>query len=520
VENNSQANETESLGFIPVISVLSGLHRGHNITLTEKTYRIVIGPDEDMMALPPDDEKAENFQATLHRAADTYEIEVAHDSPVWVNGRRVNESQKLKPDDLLEVGHGGPVARFRLCPRGGVPPKTLSQALVDSFDSTMVDGHFRMGRIGTFFSNIYWNMATQTTRWFRVWLLIIITILVASMIMLTAQNLRLKERVAFEDTRIQEISELLEKHRSETLSRDDILTMDAEIKAHLDAAAARLAQLEAGSAAAKRIIATATPSVAFILGAYGYFDPESGRYLRSVPSADGRTMIYTLDNRGKIVEVSFTGTAFVVSASGLLLTNRHVIEPWRDEYGIAGMTQGRKLKPVIREILVYLPGEVSPFEVEVSGVDDEADLVTLRSTGAPISALPLQFELKQVSPGDEIILMGYPTGIRALLARSSSEFLESIADYDPADFRLVTQRLSGAGYIKPLASRGIVSQVTDEFIVYDAETTFGGSGGPVFDLDGKVIAVNAAIIPEFGGSNMGVPAENVRQFLARSYGDE
>ena len=42
-------------------------------------------------------------------------------------------------------------------------------------------------------------------------------------------------------------------------------------------------------------------------------------------------------------------------------------------------------------------------------------------------------------------------------------------------------------------------------VVYDAETTTGGSGGPVLDSAGQVIAVNAAILPEFGGSNIGVP---------------
>ena len=45
-----------------------------------------------------------------------------------------------------------------------------------------------------------------------------------------------------------------------------------------------------------------------------------------------------------------------------------------------------------------------------------------------------------------------------------------------------------------------------ELVVYDAETTHGGSGGPVLDLEGRVVAVNAAILTEFGGSNMGVPA--------------
>ncbi len=75
-------------------------------------------------------------------------------------------------------------------------------------------------------------------------------------------------------------------------------------------------------------------------------------------------------------------------------------------------------------------------------------------------------------------------------------------------------RLAEKGHIAPLASRGIVGQVTRATIVYDAETTHGGSGGPVLDINGSVVAVNAAILPEYGGSNLGVPVARVRALLA------
>ena len=66
---------------------------------------------------------------------------------------------------------------------------------------------------------------------------------------------------------------------------------------------------------------------------------------------------------------------------------------------------------------------------------------------------------------------------------------------------------------RPLASRGIIGQVSRATVVYDADTTNGGSGGPVLDINGDVIAVNAAIIPEYSGSNLGVPAEYARRLL-------
>jgi S1-C subfamily serine protease len=67
--------------------------------------------------------------------------------------------------------------------------------------------------------------------------------------------------------------------------------------------------------------------------------------------------------------------------------------------------------------------------------------------------------------------------------------------------------------LAPLATAGVVGQVTDGAVVYDAETTHGGSGGPVLDLDGRVLAINTAILPEFGGSNLGVPAVEAFRLL-------
>ncbi len=84
------------------------------------------------------------------------------------------------------------------------------------------------------------------------------------------------------------------------------------------------------------------------------------------------------------------------------------------------------------------------------------------------------------------------------------------------DFWSVARRLSEAGHIAPLATKGIVGQSSSTAVVYDAETTRGSSGGPVLDADGLVQALNVAVMREFGGSNLGVPASEARVLLNRA----
>ena len=147
---------------------------------------------------------------------------------------------------------------------------------------------------------------------------------------------------------------------------------------------------------------------------------------------------------------------------------------------------------------------------------DHVDLAVLICSELPEEIAPLEMSRRNPSAGDEIIVLGYPAGIRALLARADETFVSELSAAESMDFWTVVRRLSAAGHIAPLASRGIVAQVNPHAVVYDAETTRGGSGGPVLDMDGRVVAVTSAIVPEFGGSNLGVPASETRGLLTRA----
>ena len=162
----------------------------------------------------------------------------------------------------------------------------------------------------------------------------------------------------------------------------------------------------------------------------------------------------------------------------------------------------------------FFPNVREPVPVSLARASDTADLAILTLATAIPSLMGLGLTREDPVAGEEVILLGYPTGLRSLLAQSGHDFIQQLQTDNEFDFWKVSGRLSEAGLILPLASRGITAQVASEALVYDAETTVGGSGGPVLNLKGEVIAINAAILPEFGGSNLGVPAAKLLELAS------
>ena len=113
---------------------------------------------------------------------------------------------------------------------------------------------------------------------------------------------------------------------------------------------------------------------------------------------------------------------------------------------------------------------------------------------------------------ERAIVVGYPTGLAALLARASSGTLERLRS-SAANMTDAIQQLAKSGNISPVITQGIVSNAEAHVIAYDAATTSGGSGGPVFSGEGDVIAVNFAIQRNFDGNNLGVPIRFARELL-------
>ena len=497
-----------------VIRYISGSRRGRAQTLEQKTYFVVRAGRDDINIIVPDSHPEPDVIATLHRHGVTYEVEVKADQEVWVNGEKVTNSRILNSGDLLELGHAGPVVRLRLYPHGVTPKKTLAEALADSIDSAKAEGHTRLGKAGRFVAGFAHDLATETTAWFRFWMLVLITLVIASLVALVLQNYRFQKQLSSESLRLEGIAELLEKTGEEAMTREDLIRLREEMGTQLTEAVQRVESLEARSDAVGNIISRFTDSIVFIQGQYGFSDPETGNPLRYLITPGGVLFFVAEDGEedGDIVKINFSGTAFIVSDQGLLITNKHISEPWsmkgqEDAPNIEGMN------PEILEFRALLPEIETVFNAALLRTDPEVDLAILKIDLDGAVMEPLKFGSVLPSIGEEVLVMGYPLGISGMLARAGPDFLKDLDDgkelsaFDVVD-RLVKHRL-----IKPLASRGIVSQLSDQFIAYDAETTIGGSGGPVFNLNGEVIAVNTAIMKEFGGSNLGIPAVHAKSLL-------
>jgi S1-C subfamily serine protease len=460
--------------------------------------------------------------ATLELHENNYELVAAPGAEVWVNGEPV-ERRVLVSGDVLEIGEGGPVLRFRLYKPGAAAYKSMSEVFSDCRDCARHGGRTAVQRAGILLASAPRELATQTTPMVRFGLVTVLILFVGTASALWVRNARLEQRIVEETARVEGIAELLEQAESESYSQDDFNDARRVLEQRLSDALERVAALEARAQSRRRVISTAVRSVVFLQGAYGFVHAESGRPLRfagAPPSGpDAGDVQVTLEGDGPLVEIFYTGTAFVATADGLLLTNRHVALPWEnDARAHAVMQQGFTAE--MHRFIGYLPGMNEAFDVELVRSSDSADVALLRCAATTGSVTALALAERPPSPGDEVIVLGYPTGMQALMARAEPTFVEELLSEGPLDFWELANGLAVGGHVAPLATVGVVGQVTTGSVVYDAETAHGGSGGPVLDLDGRVVAVNAAIVPQFGGSNLGVPSAEAARLLQPPAPDE
>ncbi|MDR2134406.1 MAG: S1C family serine protease [Treponema sp.] len=215
-------------------------------------------------------------------------------------------------------------------------------------------------------------------------------------------------------------------------------------------------------------------------GAWGSIPEELGLYARGSDSvADMVKGVSTvLVDRGIRIEKGrgiydrVLGSAFFVDATGLLITNYHVIssevDPAYEGYSRMYIRMGDSSSP--------------RFPARVIGWDKAMDLALIKTEYKPEYVFSV---VDRVIPrvGDTVLAIGSPGGLE----------------------KTVT-----SGIVSALGRRFL--QIGD-VIQIDAAVNHGNSGGPVIDTSGRLVGIVFAGIEQYQGLNFAVPAERLAAAL-------
>jgi len=174
-------------------------------------------------------------------------------------------------------------------------------------------------------------------------------------------------------------------------------------------------------------------------------------------------------NRGpQMFRSQAMGSGFIIDATGYIVTNNHVVD---------GANKISAKLPNGREFTAKLVGADEATDVALLKVDGVNDLPTVAFG-----------DDRRVRVGDWVVAVGNPFGLGGTVT---------------------------AGIVSSIG-RDIGNGPYTDFIQIDAPINQGNSGGPTFDLSGRVIGVNSAIFSPSGGSvgiGFAIPASTVRAIV-------
>ncbi len=161
-------------------------------------------------------------------------------------------------------------------------------------------------------------------------------------------------------------------------------------------------------------------------------------------------------NRPSERKATALGSGFIIDKKGIVVTNNHVIQGAED-------------------IFVSVNGS-QEYKAKVLGTDPYMDLAVLKIESENIFK-PVNFgDSDKARVGDWVIAIGNPFGFGGTVT---------------------------AGIISS-RNRDIGLTRYDDFIQTDASINQGNSGGPLFDLNGRVIGINTAIIAPGSSGSIGI----------------
>ena len=283
----------------------------------------------------------------------------------------------------------------------------------------------------------------------------------------------------------------------------------------------RLKLLESEGKIAETVVHDYGPSVCLLHVVVEFLDTQSGRPIQVAVDAAGKPLVddkgmVTLDEGGPgpHLKIDVFGTGFLVKREGKIITNHHVAEPWWNNDELKQLLD-HGATAYVMSYEVYFPGKAEGLRAKLDRISSQADVATLQLE-APLTpgsaVLELDDRAGATVTGDPVVLIGYPTGIEGILARAGTDVAQKIAGSDQ-DVNHIMSQLASQRLIRPTTTQGHIGDVLQDKIVYDAATTSGGSGGPLFNRNGKVVGINFAVLRDFGGSNLAVPAKFAKDLL-------
>src|SRR5438093_4068753 len=339
---------------------------------------------------------------------------------------------------------------------------------------------------------------------------------------LTEQKLMERSRRALEDAERGQSrasdpqKRQLERHSEDLRSQIAISKPEnaSALQNQVAAVESRLQKLETEGKVAQTIIQSYEPSVCLIHVVLAFREHTTGLRLHYAaitssgePTTDEHNNpLLSLTGSGPEVHLDVFGTGFLASASGQILTNHHVAEPWWQDDDMKQMLD-QGLEPVIAEMAAYFPGVPHGIAINTEKISSAADVAVVKGNISElgIKQIALADGRHGVVSGGHIVLLGYPTALVAILARAGADMHQYITTESHSVLKLVQDNLIRRKLIRPITTQGHIGDVLPDKIVYDAQTTSGGSGGPLFNNEGKVIGINFAMVREFGGSNFAIP---------------
>lgn len=178
----------------------------------------------------------------------------------------------------------------------------------------------------------------------------------------------------------------------------------------------------------------------------------------------------------------YSGTAFAVDSQGTLVTNKHVL---------VGVTGDR----TPRRIAVKFSGSRQWFQGRFIGTSDGADIGVLRViiAGGTPRVLGLQHDAHSLQRGDPVAIIGYPLGLDLPMEGQGTDVVAS-----------------------PTLTVGTTSKVLPSIVQVDGYGAPGSSGSPIFDHDGRVVAVLYGGNEESNGKIIyAVPVSTVVDYLLK-----